>query len=127
MACRLIGAKPLSEAMLDIVNWPLGNKLQWNLNRNLHIFIEKDAFENVVKKLAAICLGHNVFSQECLISLGISDLSWSYDFIKNGTSIWGILSAHRVLIYEHFPALDQKAIVRPHLQSAQCFMYIHAE
>ena len=44
----------------DIVNLTLGNKLQWNLNRNEYIFIQENAFENVVWKLAAICLGLNV-------------------------------------------------------------------
>ena len=38
----------------NIVNWTLGNKLQWNLNRNLNIFIKENAFENVVWKMAAI-------------------------------------------------------------------------
>ena len=37
-----------------VVNWTLGNKLQWNLNRNSHIFIKENAFENVVWKTAAI-------------------------------------------------------------------------
>ena len=54
MACRLEGAKPLSEAMMAIVNWTLGNKLQWNPNRNLYIFIQENAFEKVVWKMAAI-------------------------------------------------------------------------
>ena len=30
------------------------HKLQWNLNRNLYIFIKENVFENVVRKLAAI-------------------------------------------------------------------------
>ena len=38
----------------DTVNRTLGNKLQWNLNRNLYIFIQENAFENVVWKMAAI-------------------------------------------------------------------------
>ena len=33
---------------------PLGKQFQWNLNRNLHIFIQKNAFENVVWKMSAI-------------------------------------------------------------------------
>ena len=33
---------------------PHGNRLQWNLNRNLCIFIQKNAFENVIWKLVAI-------------------------------------------------------------------------
>ena len=47
MACCLVGAKPLSEPMLDIANWTLSNKLQWNHNRNSYIFIQENAFENV--------------------------------------------------------------------------------
>ena len=38
----------------NIVNWTLGNKLQWNLNQNSYNFIHENAFENVVRKLAAI-------------------------------------------------------------------------
>ena len=38
----------------NIVDWTLGNKLQWNLNRNSYIFIQENAFENVVWKMAAI-------------------------------------------------------------------------
>ena len=46
-----------------IVNWTLGNKLQWNLNRNANIFIQENAFETVVRKMAAIlsrpqCVNH---------------------------------------------------------------------
>ena len=37
-----------------IVNWTLGKKLQWNRNRNLYIFIQENAFENVVWKMVAI-------------------------------------------------------------------------
>ena len=44
-------------------NWTLGNKLQWNRNRNLYIFIQENACENVVWKMAAIlsrtqCVNH---------------------------------------------------------------------
>ena len=31
----------------DIVYWIPGDKLQWNLNRNLFIFIQENVFENV--------------------------------------------------------------------------------
>ena len=53
MVCRLPGAKPLSEPM-SIINQTLGNKLQWNLNRNWYNFIHKNAFQNVVWKMATI-------------------------------------------------------------------------
>ena len=32
----------------NIVNWTICNKLQWNLYRNLHVFIQENAFENVI-------------------------------------------------------------------------------
>ena len=38
----------------NIVNWNLRNNLQWNINQNSYIFIQENAFENVVRKLAAI-------------------------------------------------------------------------
>ena len=34
--------------------WTLGNKLKWNLNQNSYIFIQENAFENVVWRMAAI-------------------------------------------------------------------------
>ena len=38
----------------NIVNWTLGNKLQWNCNRNSNIFIEENTFENVVCEMLFI-------------------------------------------------------------------------
>ena len=38
----------------NIVNSNSRNKLQWNINRNSHIFIQENAHENVVWKIAAI-------------------------------------------------------------------------
>ena len=38
----------------NIVNWTLGNKIKWNLNRDLNIFIQENAFENGVWKMAAV-------------------------------------------------------------------------
>ena len=40
--------------MMEYFNSTLGNKLQWNLNRNSFIFIQENAFENVVWKMTAI-------------------------------------------------------------------------
>ena len=53
MACRLAGAKSLSEPMLEYCSLMLGNK-QWNLNWNSYIFIQEKGFENVVWKMSAI-------------------------------------------------------------------------
>ena len=38
------------------------NELQWNFNRNSNIFIQENAFENVVCEMASICLGLNVLT-----------------------------------------------------------------
>ena len=38
----------------NIVNWNLGNKLQWNLKRNSNIFIQENAFENIWKMAAIL-------------------------------------------------------------------------
>ena len=38
----------------------IGPKLQWNLNQISYIFIQENAFENVVWKMPSICLGLNV-------------------------------------------------------------------
>ena len=48
MACCLVGAKPLPEPVLLIINWTPGNKFQWSLNQNFIIFIQENAFEIVV-------------------------------------------------------------------------------
>ena len=51
----LFGTKPLSEPMLSyIVNWTFRNKLQWNFDQNLNIFIQEIAFENAICEMAAI-------------------------------------------------------------------------
>ena len=46
----------------NIVNWTLRKKLQWNLDRKSNIFIEENAFQNVVWEMLAIFLGLNVLS-----------------------------------------------------------------
>ena len=53
----------------NIVNWTLGNKLRENFNRNSNIFIQENAFENVVCEMASICLGLNELTPllKCLL------------------------------------------------------------
>ena len=60
-----------------IVDWIPGDKLQWNLNRNLHIFIRENVFENVIRKMAAIlsrpqCVKHGPYCH--MVSLGFREL-----------------------------------------------------
>ena len=54
MAWRRPGASHYLNQCWNIVNLAIWNKLQWNLKRNWYIFIQENAFENVVRKLAAI-------------------------------------------------------------------------
>ena len=47
----------------NIVNWTLRNKVQWNRKQNSCIFIQENAFENVVWKMAVFlsrpqCVNH---------------------------------------------------------------------
>ena len=49
-----------------IVNWTLRNKLQWNLNRNSNIFIEKMRWKVSSAKRRPFCLGLNVLNQPSL-------------------------------------------------------------
>ena len=51
-----------------IVNWNLENKLQWNIKRNWYIFIQENAFENVVCKMAA-----TLFWPQCVNSVEVSE------------------------------------------------------
>ena len=59
MACRLDGAKPLSEPMLVCCSLDHWNKFQWHSNQNT---IKQNAFENVVCKWWLFCLGLNVLT-----------------------------------------------------------------
>ena len=38
----------------NIDNWTIGNKLQWNLNRNSYILIKQNAFKDVIRKMVTI-------------------------------------------------------------------------
>ena len=61
MVFPLAGAKPLYESMLEYCQSDHCEKNQWKTNRNLYILIQENAFENVIRKLAAGCIGLNVF------------------------------------------------------------------
>ena len=76
MACRLTGAKPLSEPMLEyFVNWTLRNKAQWNINRNSYIFIQENVSENVVGKMAAMLSRPQCVNGLCLLVNGKTSLT----------------------------------------------------
>ena len=57
MACHLGGTGILNQCW-NIVNWTLRNKSLWNFNQNSYIFIQENAFENVVCNMwRAFCPG----------------------------------------------------------------------
>ena len=45
-----------------IGNWTIGNKFQWNLNRNTTIFFTNIAFINIVCKMAAILFRYRCYN-----------------------------------------------------------------
>ena len=47
MASRLVGAKQLSEPMLECFNTKLRERLWWNIKPNSYIFIQENAFEKI--------------------------------------------------------------------------------
>ena len=52
-ACHWFGTKPLSDPMMVYCRTH-GNKIQWNFNQDTIIFINENAFKNVVCKMAVI-------------------------------------------------------------------------
>ena len=60
MACRLVGAKTLFQSMLKYCYLHLRNYFQWNIKQSWHTFIQENAFENVIRDMAAICLDLDV-------------------------------------------------------------------
>ena len=69
MACRLAAASHYLNQCWNIVKWTPGNNIQWNFDQNSYIFIQWNAFENVVWKMAAIlsrpqCVDEKAFSRK---------------------------------------------------------------
>ena len=56
-----------------LLKWSLGNKLQRHFNRNLYIFVQENAIENVIWKMAGI-----LSRSQCVNSLGPSDAVWRW-------------------------------------------------
>ena len=63
-----------------IVNWTLRNKLRWNLNQNLCIFIQENALENVLWKIAVI-LSQPQCVKGCLCELRVRGPSQYKDVV----------------------------------------------
>ena len=62
MACRLVGAKPLSEPMLEYRYLDPLEQTSVNFDRKYNIFIQENAFESVVCDRRPFCLCLNVLT-----------------------------------------------------------------
>ena len=60
IACRLLAPSHNLNQCWLIVNWKLGNKIQWNFNQNSNIFIQENAFEYAISKKEANLSGLNM-------------------------------------------------------------------
>ena len=56
MACRLFGAKPLYKSMMTYIDPPPLPKehIQWNMIWNSNVFIQENAWENILYEMTAI-------------------------------------------------------------------------
>ena len=92
MACRLISAIIWTSDGILLIR-PLGTNFS-KINQNSYIFIQENAFENVVCKMPALCIGLNVLKGqvwiEALLPFGIQWLAckniWS-------TRMWNMISS----------------------------------
>ena len=76
------GLSPGRRQAITRTNAGLGNKLQWNLNRNWYIFIQENAFESVLCETAAIlsrpqCVKRYVMKFDCFLQ-HMSTSCWSH-------------------------------------------------
>ena len=69
-----------------IVNWTRTNKLWWNHNRNSNIFIEENAFQNVVWKMSAV-LSRPQYVKYYVLSFPIDEVV----SLSNWSSLAGII------------------------------------
>ena len=79
---------------LSIVNWTLGNKLQWNVNRNSNIFVQENAFENVVCEMTSILSWPECVNDSPWQAEGSAELSHSFIMNPSGAE-------SRIFHYNH--------------------------
>ena len=102
MTCRLAAASHYLNRCGIIVNWTLRNKLQWHFNRNSKSFVLKNAFENVVCKMAFI-----LSLPQCVNTHKIHPIPRPSGRTM-GCLLWAFEKIYRVIVASH-------CILRPHL------------
>ena len=118
----------------NIVNSTLRNKLQWNFNQNLYIFIQENALENVVWKMGGIlslpqCAKtrrHIYASVKCVITGSGNGLSPALRQAITWTNLWSLLSLLRGTnvskIWIKTQSLKKKRICKHFLQNGHYFV-----
>ena len=72
-----------------IVRWTLRNKLQWNFNQNTKLFIDENASENIVCKMAAILSRERWVNNSChQIRCYIMWIIMDFNSLRPGDAIW---------------------------------------
>ena len=107
--CTIIGSdnglspvrtKPLSEQCQFNVDWTFGNKLQWHFYQVTTIFIDENAFENVVCKMGDI-----LYHPQCV---DVIDFLCHTDWItkKNCRLLGGKIDNHYLTIHKNLCVLQ---------------------
>ena len=119
MVCCLVSANYLNQCY-----YTLGNKLQWHFNRNFNIFIQENAFEDVVCEMPAI-----LSRIQCVNVMGVCNIlscsevqTWntlqlhktaSAEGEANSRFTWNYLETHKyILLVTHEYCLSSSVIVR---------------
>ena len=107
----------------NVINGTLGNKLQWNLYQNSYIFIQENAFENVVWKMAAI------LSRPQTVNLSLPDDSQKA--LDPDVQVYTVY-IHRVLLIRYIIMmcthtggkfiLDKKGVIFPRCMFTACML-----
>ena len=111
------------------MNWTLGNKLQWNLNRNSCIFIQENAFENVVWKMAAIDLNvltrfkfHTGWQRNGRRQDQRESKHWTFDTFPSDIIKWWFMIS-KYFFYDSLSFNRQQAIIEIHNDAAHCCVF----
>ena len=102
MACAWSAPSHYLNQCWDIVNWTLRNKSQWNLNRNLYIFIQEMHLKMSSGEWRPSCPGFNVLRPHSFDSYWHPiDLGSSYgvSFLRTHNTQRNLSSQNSIILY----------------------------
>ena len=104
MACCLFHIKPLLESVMSFVNLNFTETLRWNLNQNMKIYYQEDAF-----KMSSACI--NIHSQPIISNENAKQSSVMFWFLVKGQlSVLQIT----VKLWMQFHSANQKSDFQEH-------------